>query len=443
MRVSRLSASAAALVAGGLSCALSCAPPGAHSGDAALDSLAVAYVHLGLAMEPHDTDYVDAYFGPPEWCAAARRDTLPLAALRARADSLIAALAAVRPSPDDSLATLRVRLLRGQLMALAGRACMGLGERPAFDQESAMLYGAVAPAIADSAFAPVLARLDSLLPGNGSLADRYDRFRLAFIVPPARVDAVFRAAIEEARRRTRAHVSLPDSESFRIEYVRDQPWSGYNWYQGGYRSLIQINVDLPTHIDRALDLACHEGYPGHHVACVLMEQQLLRGRGWIEFSLLPLYSPLSLVGEGAANVAPDIAFPAADRHRFEKEVLFPLAGIDPALHERCERMRQTLEGLELARIQGARRYLDGEISRAQVVRWYTEYALLTPERAERAARFDDRYRSYAINYGLGAALVREWLRARGGDASNPARQWALFEELLVAPKLPEDLRAAP
>jgi hypothetical protein len=59
---------------------------------------------------------------------------------------------------------------------------------------------------------------------------------------------------------------LPAEESFTLEYVTNQPWSGYNWYKGHYTSLIQINTDLPVAISRALDLACHEGYPGHHTS---------------------------------------------------------------------------------------------------------------------------------------------------------------------------------
>jgi hypothetical protein len=45
---------------------------------------------------------------------------------------------------------------------------------------------------------------------------------------------------------------LPAGESFRIEYVKDKPWGGYNWYEGGYRSLIQINTDLPFTIGEDL-----------------------------------------------------------------------------------------------------------------------------------------------------------------------------------------------
>ena len=109
-------------------------------------------------------------------------------------------------------------------------------------------------------------------------------------------------------------------EHFTVEYVTNKSWSGYNWYQGGFRSLIQVNTDLPIYIDRAVDLACHEGYPGHHVYNALLEQHLVKARGWLEFSVYPLFSPQSLIAEGTANYGIEVAFPGRDRIAFEQEV---------------------------------------------------------------------------------------------------------------------------
>ncbi len=126
-----------------------------------------------------------------------------------------------------------------------------------------------------------------------------------------------------------ADVALPAGERFTLEYVTDKPWSGYNWYQGNYRSLIQVNTDLPIYIDRALDLACHEGYPGHHVFNALREQVLVRQRGWVEYSVYPLFSPSSLIAEGSANYGIELAFTIASRMSGTPTPVFPLAGIAP------------------------------------------------------------------------------------------------------------------
>ena len=114
-------------------------------------------------------------------------------------------------------------------------------------------------------FDPVLARIDRLVPGEGPLAQRVDAFMDRFVIPRERLDAVMRAAIAECRRRTVAHIPVPPGESFTLEFVTGRSWSGYNWYQGNYHSLIQVNTDQPVRMGRAIDLGCHEGYPGHHV----------------------------------------------------------------------------------------------------------------------------------------------------------------------------------
>jgi hypothetical protein len=126
----------------------------------------------------------------------------------------------------------------------------------------------------------------------------------------------------------------PAGEAFTLEFVTGKSWSGYNYYQGNYRSLIQINTDLPVRLSRAVDLGCHEGYPGHHAYNVLLERDLSRGRGWTEFSVYPLYSPQSLIAEGSANYGIDLAFTPEERLAFERDVLIPLAG--------CSRSRRAL-----------------------------------------------------------------------------------------------------
>src|SRR5205823_11016669 len=108
--------------------------------------------------------------------------------------------------------------------------------------------------------------IDRGLPGPGPLADRYEALRQRFVIPPDRLSAVFDRAIAEGRRRTLQHVELPPEERFTVEYVRNKPWSGYNWYQGGYRRLIQVTTALPIYIHRAVELARHDASPRLHLA---------------------------------------------------------------------------------------------------------------------------------------------------------------------------------
>lgn len=400
-----------------------------------LDQVAEAYVKLVLGVGQHDADYVDAYYGPAEWKVAAG-SRLELAELATQAERLSTSLSRIE-SPGDPLTALRHDYLARQLSALRARLRMLDGERMTFDEESLALYDAQAPRHDAAHFDRLLAELEPLLPGEGSLIDRYTDFRAKFVIPADKLDAVFRAAVDACRARTLEHLELPQGESFRIEYVTDKSWSGYNWYQGQFNSLIQVNTDFPIYIDRAVDLACHEGYPGHHVYNVLLEKHLVRDRGWVEFSIYPLFSPQSLIAEGTANYGIEVAFPGAERVAFERDVLFPMVGLDPAEAERFYRVAATVQKLSYAGNEAARRYLDGEIDAEQAVAWLVKYSLSAPDRAAQRVRFFDQYRSYVINYNLGQDLVRHHLESVAGN--DPQRIWQAFGALISSPRLPSGL----
>lgn len=403
-----------------------------------MDSTARSYVRLVLAVGVHDGNYVDAYYGPADVRAEVEAEKLPLAEVRARAESLRAGLAGVAPAPGDPIVELRHAYLDRQLASLVAQVERLEGKKRSFDEESLALYDAVAPQQDEKDFEPVLAELEQTVPGTGPLTERIQAFRDRFAIPPAKVDAVFRAAIAECRKRTLAHLSLPPSESFKVEYVTAKPWSAYNWYKGDLHSLIQVNTELPILIDRAIDLACHEGYPGHHVYNALLEKNLVRDRGWTEFTVYPLFSPQSLIAEGTANYGIEVAFPGEERTAFERDVLYPLAGLDPKEAERYAQVLALTARLDYAGNTAARRYLDGEIDATQAADWLTRYALSSPARAKQRVAFFDTYRSYVINYNLGRDLVRSYVeRGSGGD---PEKRWRVFTELISSPRLPSGLR---
>jgi hypothetical protein len=401
-----------------------------------MNSIAESYVKLVLATGKHDANYVDAFYGPAEWKTNA--ESLSLDTIRARAAVLVRQLGDMHPAAGDTMAGLRHSYLTTQLNSMIAHVEQLGGRRLTFDEEAKALYDVTVPTHTEDEFRATIAQLDSVLPGRGPVPERYTRFKQGFVIPPARVDTVFRAAVAACRQRTAAHLTLPDSESFTIEYVKDKPWSGYNWYQGHYRSLIQVNTELPIFIDRAIDLACHEGYPGHHVYNAMLEKSLVRDRGWVEYSVYPLFSPQSLIAEGSANYGIEVAFPGAERTTFEHDVLYPLAGLDPAKAAQYARVQALAGRLSYAGNEAARRLLDGAIDSAAAVKWLEDYALYDHPRAQQRVRFIRTYRSYVINYNLGKDLVANYVeRAAAGDA---AKRWRVFGELLSSPRLPSGLQ---
>jgi len=310
------------------------------------------------------------------------------------------------------------------------------GRKFAFNDEAKGQFATVPVLMTLEHFDAILRRLDTLIPGTGPLAARVDAFNERYTIPKERLQPVFDAAIAECKRRTAQHIALPIGESFVMEFVTGKTWSGYNYYKGNYKSLIQINTDLPIRVSRAVDLGCHEGYPGHHVLNLMVEQRLARAKGWSEYEVNPLYSPTSVLSEGSANYGIDLAFPAEERLAFERDILYPLAGLDPKSADAYWKMQQMTEMLSGARLTIAKMYLDGEISRAQALELTQKYLLLSPARAEQSVAFTDHYRSYVINYGWGKDLVRGYIERGNPDQ---AERWRRMEKILSEPTQPADL----
>lgn len=402
------------------------------------DALAQQYVRLVLAVGQHDPDYVDAYYGPPEWKVEASKQKRALADIRRDAEAL-ADRAAGLPRSSDEMVQLRHRYLVVQTKSLSKRVELLEGKRLSFDEESKALYDTVAPVVPEQQFAVAIDQLEKLLPGKGPLVDRYGDWQKRFFVPADKLEKVFLTALEQTRERTKQHIKLPANESFDSEFVKGQPWGAYNWYKGGAKSLIQVNTDLPVEIGRSLALAAHEGYPGHHVYNMLLEQNLVVKRKWVEYSVYPLYSPQSLIAEGTAEYGVDLVFPREERIAFFEKTLFSLAGLDPKSARGYDDVKLLTKRLVHAPTQAARAYLDGKRSKEESIAWLARYSLQTPERAAKQLQFIEKNRSYIINYAAGEDLIRSYMDKRGASSSNPGKAWREFEALLSSPRLPSGL----
>ncbi len=408
-----------------------------------MNNIAEDYVKLVLHIGQYDPGYVDAYYGPENWKPEEKREETDTAKvysmLSLKTDTLLNRLEALANYKAADIEKMRFRFLYKQLLAVKAELFILAGGRLSFDEESAALYDAQAPEHENGYFKNVIDELDKTLPGKGDLSKRLADFRSNFIIPKDKLDTVFSAAINECRKRTLEHIELPANENFKVEYVSDKPWGGYNWYKGNYFSLIQVNTDLPIYIDRAVDLAAHEGYPGHHVYNTLLEENMVKKNGWMEFTVYPLYSPQSLIAEGTANYGINVVFPGKSRIKFEHDVLFPLAGLDSSKAATYYKVLGLLDDLKYAGNEAARNYLNGKWDKDETVKWLAKYALMTPERAEKRISFINAYRSYVINYNLGQDLVKEFIERNGGTKDNPARRWKLFIHLLSTPQTPSGL----
>jgi hypothetical protein len=402
-----------------------------------LQAIADDYLRLTLEAGTYEAEYVDAYYGPDALQGQAKARPRSLEKLIEDARALVAAIDIALPKITAEGDLRRANALRGMLVAADTRLHMIGGKKFSFNDEAKGQF-ATAPALKPlSDFDPILAKLEKLVPGKGTLAARVDAFNDRYIVPTNKLKPVLEAAIAECRKRTLQHMQLPEGENFTLELVTKKPWGGYNYYKGNYKSLIQVNTDLPTRISRAVDLGCHEGYPGHHVLNLMIESKLVNQNHWTEYQVNPLYSPQSVISEGSANYGIDLAFPGPEKLKFERDVLYPLAGLNPRTAQAYYDLSAATEELGGARLTIAKMYLDGEITRAQAIALTQKYQLVSAARAEQSVGFTDHYRSYVINYGWGKDLVRDFIERGNAD---DATRWQRMEQILSEPTLPSDLQ---
>jgi len=372
--------------------------------------------------------------GPKEWREAIKGTDVKPKELVKEIDALRSRLGLLEVSAENKV---RRKNLMKLLRAMAVRLDVVTGKEVSFDKEVSDIYDVKPPRYDLSEYDAVLAELDALVPGEGSTAERVLAFRNTFAIPKDKLKPVFDRAIAECRTRTQRFFDLPEAEKFRMEFVNDKSWSGYNYYQGNYESLIQINTDFPITIDRAVDLGCHEGYPGHHVWNLFIERELVGKRGWIEYSVNPLFGPFGPLAEGSGNYGIELAFPGPEKAEFETKVLYPMAGLDTKEAAKFEKVLELEGKLSHATNDIARRYLDGELAKEKAVPLIQKYYLQSYEKSEQRLRFMEKYRGYVINYNIGQDIVRDYI-AKAGD--TPEAQWAAFRDMLTIPLTPGDMQ---
>jgi len=372
------------------------------------------YLLLGLRLGRHVDGIVDSYYGPAELKEQAdREEPVPPEVLAAEGDALLAEL-------DDGW-------LRDLVRGAATYAHVLAGEPIPYADEVEACFGVRPRRIDPEVYAETHARLEELLPGEGPLGERRQAWREQNRVPEDKLLPVLRDVLADLRARTQDLFGLPDGEEIELDAVDDEPWWAFNYYQGGLRSRVVVNVDVPTTFDDVLELAAHEGYPGHHTERSTKEVELVRRRGALEETLNLVPTPQSLVAEGIAETAVEVL---GDDAREAFVEILRVHGIEYDV-EHALAVREALRPIRGVGLDAALLLHEDGASVDEVVDFVVRNGATTEERARHNVRFalDPTWRAYAVCYSAGGELARAYHR------NDPARFARLLREHVRVPEL--------
>ncbi|MEO8570365.1 MAG: DUF885 domain-containing protein [Chloroflexota bacterium] len=379
------------------------------------DPVARDYILLALRLDQRIPGLVDGYFGPADLKATVDMEQLRAPdRLRDDAAALRARLPAEVAEPD------RRDWLDVQLVALETQAATLAGEPLPYLEHVARCFAYRPPRYSDEVFHAAAADIEALLPGDAPLADRLATWDAGFEVAVDRLRSVIEWLVAHFRATAAANFGLPDGEDLRISLVTDQPWSAYNWFDGGRRSRIDINTDLPVRVADLIRLAAHEAYPGHHLEHAWKEADLVDTRGRLEASILLINTPECLISEGLADLGREFASPVETRADLLVE-LYGRAGLSIASHPAAARAAaETTVAIGTARASLAvsrgnaaiLRHADGR-SHDEVLAYLRDVGRFAPEAAAKRLEFIEHplWRTYVFVYAEGEALLRRWVDA--------------------------------
>jgi len=381
-----------------------CAPA-----SSSLDAIGAGYAQAALRLAQHNGSLVDAWRGPGRLEPGPRGPVKQIAAdIAALLDDAARAGADISSAEEQA----RLRYLTLQLNALRFAADALLGRTASVDEQAKEEFALELPPFDAAAMQRPLAEIARLLPGKGTLAERVNDLRRRIRMPEDLRDEVFEAALSACKDVSAPVFPLPAQERIEINFsVFHQPpkKDGFADHTGDFHTQIWINEEVPLDVSRALRLACHEGYPGHHVQHVLIDQ-LFESRQWMELRLTPVFGRHLLLTEGAAEVASDLAFPAERRAALYREKLFPVAqvnSVDAAIVVRVEDLQRELLPVVS---DVARAYLASAISKARA-RERLENEALIPD-ADGMLALIERQRGRALVHGEGRRLIYSLLPSR-------------------------------
>lgn len=377
-------------------------------------------LRLQKAIDAHTAyEPVEEYL-PPEWYEQVVHEPVQPAKTLLRDTQVL-----MDTLPQQHFEAQRARYLAKLLRAFETMSRRLLGERFSLQEEVWRCYDLQVDWLPESIFEQAHAIYERTLPGTGSLAERLQRWKASFTLPPERAHLLpgfLQRGLTEIRQRTQTLVPLPADEQVEIQTVVDRPVRAIACYLGNHRSRICLNPAVPFPLTDLFYVLCHEGYPGHLAEAVLKDEYLIQRQGYLEQRVGLLSTPPYVISEGLALLAHELLFAPGEAEQWLAEHIYPEAGMEP-------------DGSDLTEIQRATDLLFGVFCNAawllsegrpaaEVKNYLMRYALIDEEAAQRQLASLQRpfHETYIFTYFYGRRLLE-------ANLQGPQRQERLRQLL--------------
>lgn len=376
--------------------------------------IGLAYVRLALGVSRWVPGLLNGYLGPAEWQEAVLAEPPSLEMLRNHA---VATATAAQKS--DLPRNRQERILRNA-RALLWLIRFQENEQLMFSEQVRMLLDLQPESVDEAFFQTAHDTLSALLPGSGSLTERYTTWQATYTLPATAALPLLAEALEGLRNRLGPDSPLTAGRIKLVETDEDGPIS----CQQGQLHLPQA---ANLRVDRLYHLAARWGYGGVHSVHTAMVRRYAAGEGDMECAVLLNLGPDQVITRGL----PLALLPDLDLYPTAIPALLRTAGLPAIASEQLRAIHLAEDALQWG-LANAALLLHGEGLRPRAVRRrLMADALLPPEAADRQlqALLDPIFAAHVFAPLIGGPLLKTWL----------ARQNHSVTALLADPPVPSTM----
>jgi hypothetical protein len=280
------------------------------------------YLLLALRINKISDGYVDAYYGPPELKTLVENESVK------SAKELIKVCKVLQKDLLEKINdSTRQKYIGTMLNAMEVFLRVLNNEQIEFNEQVEAILGVKPKTYEnDSEFYTLQKEFTQVYSGKGTLAKRMEMYKERRRIPVSEIIVNFKRALEITRERTKEVFPelLPESESFKVQLAMEKVnWAFYDRYLGNYNSIIEVNPLQPIYWTTFLNIAAHEGYPGHHTEFSVKNKLLCNQLNWNEHRIILMNTPAGTVTEGIAETASYVLYKAEEKVRIELEEFCP------------------------------------------------------------------------------------------------------------------------